>query len=107
MVIIGIDDRCPALEIGEDRDRIRGGLKLPRLGVVAIRGERRIPDQVRHARIGRKRRAQAGHGLGIIVQAGPCAIAECANCSHGCACDQDLSSRWHRLPPALTESRSA
>lgn len=66
MMIIGIDGRRLARKIGQDVDRRLPDTKPPGLGVVAVRSKRRIPDDVRHVGIGRKRRTHPG-SISVIV----------------------------------------
>lgn len=66
VMVVGIDDRRRPRRVGQDLDAVLLGAEPPRLGVVAVRRQRRIADEIVHARIGRQRRAQAGRPVAIV-----------------------------------------
>jgi pimeloyl-ACP methyl ester carboxylesterase len=67
MVIVGIDHRRAAGEVGQQGDRIRFDPEAPRLGVVAVGGERGEAQPFGRPRGGIEGTAQGLHGLGVVA----------------------------------------
>lgn len=62
VVIIGINHRGAPHQIGKNVDLALGAAKFPTLGVVPVRGQRGLADQIAQPGRDRKRGTQRGHG---------------------------------------------
>ena len=73
MMIVGIDHRGATVEVGKDRDTVFDRTKPPGLGVVPVRGQGRVMDQIAGLRCRGRDPAQLGN-RGLVVSHRPHAV---------------------------------
>ena len=99
MMVIWVDDRNSPREVGQDFNVSLADSELPRLGIVAIRRECCVADEIPHFRGLRQQCARHRDG-GIVffnrthLPQSYIYCADTSDCQRATACE-DLSSIWH------------